>query len=137
MLVPGGFGDDGIFGETVRYFRKRGYSDDELYSVRQPVNTGGPMMQYISRGRLLSVRKRIEEVHRYAGAAEVDVIAVSMGVVDAIAAIHGGVYEDGGTRLALADALGTTALYEMYRNFWGIGGPIAYDLGGPSFRLSL
>ena len=80
---------------TIEYFQARGYKPSELYATTWgPASASLSAYQYHSKTNVMKVRKLIEAVKAYTGAAKVDVIAHSMGVTLARKAILGGYATD-------------------------------------------
>ncbi len=76
---------------SVNYFISKGYKSSELYATTWgPADVMQSSLQYHSKAHLTRLRKFIEAVKAYTGAAKVDVIAHSMGVTLARKAIKGG-----------------------------------------------
>jgi hypothetical protein len=80
---------------SIEYFRSQGYKTSELYATTWgPADATMSAYQYHSKTYVMKVRKLIEAVKAYTGAAKVDVIAHSMGVTLARKAILGGYATD-------------------------------------------
>ncbi len=76
---------------SIEFFQSKGYKTSELYATTWgPANAALSAYQYHSKTNVMKVRKFIEAVKAYTGAAKVDVIAHSMGVTLARKAILGG-----------------------------------------------
>ena len=80
---------------TIEYFQARGYKPSELYATTWgPASASLSSSQYHSKTYVMKIRKLIEAVKAYTGAAKVDIIAHSMGVTLARKAILGGYAND-------------------------------------------
>lgn len=80
---------------TRRYFLANGYTPAELYATTWgPADPTLAAQQYHSRAYLTRIRRFMEAVLAYTGAAKIDVIAHSMGVTLARKAIKGGAAND-------------------------------------------
>jgi hypothetical protein len=80
---------------SIEYFQARGYKPSELYATTWgPADASMSAYQYHSKTYVMKVRKLIEAVKAYTGAAKVDIIAHSMGVTLARKAILGGYAND-------------------------------------------
>lgn len=80
---------------SIEYFQSRGYKTSELYATTWgPASAALSSQQYHSKTYVMKVRKFIEAVKAYTGAAKVDIIAHSMGVTLARKAILGGYATD-------------------------------------------
>jgi triacylglycerol lipase len=80
---------------SINYFESQGYRARELYATTWgPANVLYTSQQYHSRANVMRVRKFIEAVKAYTGAAKVDIVAHSMGVTLARKAILGGYASD-------------------------------------------
>ncbi len=80
---------------SIEYFQSQGYKTSELYATTWgPADASMSAYQYHSKTYVMKVRKLIEAVKAYTGAAKVDVIAHSMGVTLARKAILGGYATD-------------------------------------------
>jgi hypothetical protein len=80
---------------SIEYFLSRGYKTSELYATTWgPASATLSAYQYHSKTNVMKVRKLIEAVKAYTGAAKVDIIAHSMGVTLARKAILGGYATD-------------------------------------------
>jgi pimeloyl-ACP methyl ester carboxylesterase len=80
---------------SIEYFQSKGYKTSELYATTWgPADASMSAYQYHSKTYVMKVRKLIEAVRAYTGAAKVDVIAHSMGVTLARKAILGGYATD-------------------------------------------
>ncbi len=80
---------------SIDYFLSRGYKTSELYATTWgPADSTLAAYQYHSKVNVMKVRKLIEAVKAYTGAAKVDIIAHSMGVTLARKAILGGYAND-------------------------------------------
>ena len=76
---------------SIEYFQSQGYKTSELYATTWgPANAALSAYQYHSKTNVMKVRKFIEAVKAYTGAAKVDIVAHSMGVTLARKAILGG-----------------------------------------------
>lgn len=76
---------------SIEYFQSQGYKPSELYATTWgPASAAMSPYQYHSKTNVMKVRKFIEAVKAYTGAAKVDVVAHSMGVTLARKAILGG-----------------------------------------------
>ena len=76
---------------SIDYFLSKGYKTSELYATTWgPANAMLSAYQYHSKTNVMKVRKFIEAVKAYTGAAKVDIITHSMGVTLARKAILGG-----------------------------------------------
>jgi hypothetical protein len=81
--------------KSIEYFQSQGYKTSELYATTWgPADASMSAYQYHSKTYVMKVRKMIEAVRAYTGAAKVDVIAHSMGVTLARKAILGGYATD-------------------------------------------
>jgi triacylglycerol lipase len=92
-----GTGSAGQSGWTasIEYFQSQGYKTSELYATTWgPADASLAAYQYHSKTYVMKVRKLIEAVKAYTGAAKVDIIAHSMGVTLARKAILGGYAND-------------------------------------------
>ena len=80
---------------SVDYFLSNGYKTSELYATTWgPADATLSAYQYHSKTYVMKVRKLIEAVMAYTGAAKVDIVAHSMGVTLARKAILGGYATD-------------------------------------------
>jgi triacylglycerol lipase len=80
---------------SIEYFQSQGYKTSELYATTWgPADASLSAYQYHSKTYVMKVRKMIEAVKAYTGAAKVDVVAHSMGVTLARKAILGGYATD-------------------------------------------
>ena len=80
---------------SIEYFQSKGYKPSELYATTWgPASAAMSAYQYHSKTNVMKVRKFIEAVKAYTGAAKVDIIAHSMGVTLARKAILGGYATD-------------------------------------------
>ncbi|MDY7226364.1 lipase family protein [Hyalangium rubrum] len=80
---------------SIEYFQSQGYKTSELYATTWgPADVSMSAYQYHSKTYVMKVRKLIEAVKAYTGAAKVDIIAHSMGVTLARKAILGGYATD-------------------------------------------
>ena len=80
---------------SLAYFESQGYRPRELYATTWgPANAALTSQQYHSKANVMHVRKFIEAVKAYTGAAKVDIIAHSMGVTLARKALLGGSAND-------------------------------------------
>ncbi|ATB30162.1 lipase family protein [Melittangium boletus] len=80
---------------SIEYFLSKGYKTSELYATTWgPASAAMSAYQYHSKTNVMKVRKFIEAVKAYTGAAKVDIIAHSMGVTLARKAILGGYATD-------------------------------------------
>ncbi|WP_224368656.1 lipase family protein [Hyalangium versicolor] len=80
---------------SIDYFLSNGYKTSELYATTWgPASASLSAYQYHSKTNVMKVRKFIEAVKAYTGAAKVDIIAHSMGVTLARKAILGGYATD-------------------------------------------
>lgn len=80
---------------SIEYFQSQGYKTSELYATTWgPASASLSSQQYHSKTYVMKVRKLIEAVKAYTGAAKVDVVAHSMGVTLARKAILGGYAND-------------------------------------------
>lgn len=80
---------------SVDYFHSRGYKSSELYATTWgPANAAMSAYQYHSKTNVMKVRKFIEAVKAYTGAAKVDIVTHSMGVTLARKALKGGYAND-------------------------------------------
>jgi hypothetical protein len=76
---------------SVDYFLANGYKTSELYATTWgPANAAMSAYQYHSKTNVMKVRKFIEAVKAYTGAAKVDIVTHSMGVTLARKAVLGG-----------------------------------------------
>jgi hypothetical protein len=76
---------------SIEYFHSRGYKTSELYATTWgPASASMSAYQYHSKTYVMKVRKFIEAVKAYTGAAKVDIVTHSMGVTLARKAILGG-----------------------------------------------
>jgi hypothetical protein len=76
---------------SIDYFLSKGYKTSELYATTWgSANLIESASQYHSKQNVMKVRKFIEAVKAYTGAAKVDIVAHSMGVTLARKAILGG-----------------------------------------------
>ncbi|MBM7112251.1 lipase family protein [Archangium primigenium] len=93
-IGTGGLGQSG-WNASIEYFQSKGYKTSELYATTWgPASASMSAYQYHSKTNVMKVRKFIEAVKAYTGAAKVDVIAHSMGVTLARKAILGGYATD-------------------------------------------
>ena len=80
---------------SIEHFLANGYKTSELYATTWgPASASMSAYQYHSKVNVMKVRKFIEAVKAYTGAAKVDVIGHSMGVTLARKAILGGYAND-------------------------------------------
>ncbi|KFE68334.1 lipase family protein [Hyalangium minutum] len=80
---------------SIDYFLANGYKTSELYATTWgPADASMSAYQYHSKTYVMKVRKLIEAVLAYTGAAKVDIISHSMGVTLARKAILGGTATD-------------------------------------------
>jgi len=80
---------------SLNYFLAHGYKTSELYATTWgPADSLQASQQYHSKANVMKVRKFIEAVKAYTGAAKVDIIAHSMGVTLARKAVLGGYATD-------------------------------------------
>lgn len=80
---------------SIDYFLSKGYKTSELYATTWgPASASMSAYQYHSKTNVMKVRKFIEAVKAYTGAAKVDIITHSMGVTLARKAILGGYATD-------------------------------------------
>ncbi|KFA91645.1 lipase family protein [Archangium violaceum] len=80
---------------SIEFFQSKGYKTSELYATTWgPADAMMSAYQYHSKTNVMKVRKFIEAVKAYTGAAKVDIIAHSMGVTLARKAILGGYATD-------------------------------------------
>jgi len=80
---------------SIEYFQSQGYKTSELYATTWgPADASMSAYQYHSKTYVMKVRKLIEAVRAYTGAAKVDIISHSMGVTLARKAILGGYATD-------------------------------------------
>jgi triacylglycerol lipase len=80
---------------SIEYFLSKGYKTSELYATTWgPADALLSAYQYHSKTNVMKVRKFIEAVKAYTGAAKVDIITHSMGVTLARKAILGGYATD-------------------------------------------
>ena len=80
---------------SVDYFLANGYKTSELYATTWgPADASMSAYQYHSKTNVMKVRKFIEAVKAYTGAAKVDIVTHSMGVTLARKAILGGYAND-------------------------------------------
>lgn len=90
----------GLTGQTgwnasIDYFLANGYKTSELYATTWgPADATQAALQYHSKTNVMKIRKFIEAVKAYTGAAKVDIVAHSMGVTLARKAILGGYATD-------------------------------------------
>lgn len=76
---------------SIDYFVSQGYKSSELYATTWgPADSYQSAYQYHSKANVMRIRKFIEAVKAYTGAAKVDIITHSMGVTLARKAILGG-----------------------------------------------
>jgi triacylglycerol lipase len=94
MALGETFGQTG-WTDSIEYFTANGYKSSEMYATTWgPADVFASSQQYHSKAHVMKVRKFIEAVLAYTGAAKVDVIAHSMGVTLARKAIKGGTAND-------------------------------------------
>ncbi|WP_375769667.1 lipase family protein [Archangium gephyra] len=80
---------------SIEYFQSQGYKPSELYATTWgPADASLSAYQYHSKTNVMKVRKFIEAVKAYTGAAKVDIVAHSMGVTLARKAVLGGYATD-------------------------------------------
>ena len=80
---------------SIEYFQSKGYKTSELYATTWgPADASMAAYQYHSKTYVMKIRKLIEAVKAYTGAAKVDIVAHSMGVTLARKAILGGYATD-------------------------------------------
>jgi hypothetical protein len=80
---------------SIEYFQSKGYKTSELYATTWgPADASLSAYQYHSKTYVMKVRKLIEAVKAYTGAAKVDIVAHSMGVTLARKALLGGYATD-------------------------------------------
>jgi hypothetical protein len=80
---------------SIEFFQSKGYKTSELYATTWgPADASMSSYQYHSKTYVMKVRKMIEAVRAYTGAAKVDIVAHSMGVTLARKAILGGYATD-------------------------------------------
>lgn len=80
---------------SINHFESQGWRPRELYATTWgPANIAYTSQQYHSKAHVMRVRRFIEAVLAYTGAAKVDVIGHSMGVTLARKAIKGGYASD-------------------------------------------
>jgi hypothetical protein len=94
LCVPGNQGEVAVFDNLAAHLLADGYLPDEIHTIRPPQKSGGPMYQDASRMRLTAVRDHMENVKRYTGAEQIDLISHSRGTADGIAAMQGGKHCD-------------------------------------------
>lgn len=105
--------------ESIAYFQSQGYTKAELYATTWgPANALMSSNQYHSKSYLMFIRKFIEAVKAYTGAAKVDVITHSMGVTLTRKAIKGG----SGYDLANGGAYNLGSSLNYIDTFVGIAG---------------
>ncbi|HNH83639.1 MAG TPA: lipase family protein [Acidobacteriota bacterium] len=93
-IGTGTFGQSG-WSASVDYFLSQGYKTSELYATTWgPANAAYSAYQYHSKTNLTRIRKFIEAVLAYTGAAKVDIISHSMGVTLGRKAVKGGSASD-------------------------------------------